>query len=303
MLLVTGATGFLGSTLVALSARRDRPVRALVRDAARAAAVLPEGVPTALGRLDDAGSLEAALNDVDGVLHLAGLVGGAPEAIRAANVDGTRALLAAMRRAGVRRLVHVSSSAAVMDASGLVGERSPGPPVLTDPYSRAKAEADALVLDAEGIDASIAVPVSIYGPSPAGPQSYNGLLRSLTRGEITEVVDAPIGWVLAEDCAEGVLLALDRGEPGRRYVLCGEVAPFGRVLNRAAELLDTPHRVRALPPGSELGPDASTFARRSEIYGRFPPVHVDDAGARALGFAPRGIEDGLALTCAWLKDL
>ncbi|WP_433505637.1 NAD-dependent epimerase/dehydratase family protein [Pseudonocardia halophobica] len=303
MLLVTGATGFLGSTLVALLARRGRPVRALVRDPARAATLLPEGVPTAVGRLDGPGSLDAALEGVDAVLHLAGVVGGTAEEIRAVNVDGTRAVLEAMLRAGVRRLVHVSSSAAVMDASGLVGERPSGPPVLTDPYSRTKAEADALVLGAEGIDASIVVPVSIYGPSPAGPQSYNGLLRFLARGEITEVVDAPIGWVLAEDAAEGVLLALDRGEAGRRYVVCGEVAPFGRVLNVAAEMLGTPHRVRTLPPGSELGPDASTFARRSEVYGRFPPVHVDDAGARALGFTPRGIDEGLALTCAWLKDL
>lgn len=303
MLLVTGATGFLGSTLVALLTRRGRPVRALVRDPARAAAVLPRSVAVAVGRLGDPASLDAALEGVDAVLHLAGLVGGTPEEIRAANVDGTRAVLAAMRRTGVRRLVHVSSSAALMDASGLVGEHPSGPPVLTDPYSTAKAEADALVLGAEGIDASVTAPVSIYGPSPAGPQSYNGLLRGVARGEITEVVDAPIGWVLAEDAAEGVLLALDRGEPGRRYVLCGEVAPFGRVLNRAAELLGSPHRVRTLPPGSELGPDASTFARRSEVYGKFPSVHVDDAGARALGFEPRGIDEGLELTCAWLADL
>ncbi|WP_220188009.1 NAD-dependent epimerase/dehydratase family protein, partial [Pseudonocardia pini] len=192
-----------------------------------------------------------------------------------------------------------SSSAAVMDPSGLVTERPAGPPALSDPYSAAKAEADALVLAAD-LDASIVVPVSIYGPSPAGPQSYNGLLLAAARGEITEIVDAPIGWVLAEDAAAGTLRALDAGEPGHRYALCGEVAPFGRVLDRACTLLGSPHRVQALPPGSTLGPDAPTFARRSEVYGHYPPVRVDDAQARALGIAPRGVEEGLALTCRWL---
>ena len=52
-----------------------------------------------------------------------------------------------------------------------------------------------------------------------------------------------------------------------------------------------------------IAPDgASGFARRSEVYGKLPTVRVDDRGARALGFAPRGIDEGLALTVQWLKD-
>jgi dihydroflavonol-4-reductase len=232
-------------------------------------------------------------------VHLAGLVGGTEAEIRAANVDGTRSLLAAMGQAGVRRLVHCSSGAAVMDASGLVSETPSGRQALTDPYSRAKAEADALVLAAD-IDASILLPGSIYGPSPAGPHSYNGLLLAAAKGELAEVVDAPIGWTLAEDTAAAALRVLDAGAPGARYVLYGEVAPFGQVVNRACALLGSPHRVRTLPPGSDLGPDASTFARRSEVYGRFPAVHVDDRNTRGLGIALRGVAEGLPLTCDWL---
>lgn len=97
--------------------------------------------------------------------------------------------------------------------------------------------------------------------------------------------------MLAEHAAAGHLLALERGEPSRRYVLCGEVTPFGRVLHTFAGLVGGT-RVRALPPGSTLGPDVGSFARRSEVYGKFPPVHVDDRGARGLGFAPRGVDEG-----------
>lgn len=297
MLLVTGGTGYLGSALVTQAQGRD--LRVLVRDPAKAAAVLPAGVETVVGRLDDPDSLDAALAGCSAVVHLAGLVGGTESEIRAANVDGTRALLAAMGRAGIRRLVHCSSGAAVMDPTGLVSETPTGPQALTDPYSRAKAEADELVLAAD-VEASVLLPGSIYGPSPAGPHSYNGLLLAAARGELDAVVDAPIGWTLAADTARAALRVLDAGTAGTRYVLYGEVAPFGQVVNRACALLGSPHRVRTLPPGSDLGPDAPVFARRSEVYGRFPAVHVEDANTRGLGIELRGVADGMRLTCDWL---
>jgi dihydroflavonol-4-reductase len=59
--------------------------------------------------------------------------------------------------------------------------------------------------------------------------------------------------------------------------------------------------VRARPPGTGLGPEATTFARRSEVYGKLGPVRVRDARARALGFAPAGLAAGLAATAAWLR--
>jgi dihydroflavonol-4-reductase len=278
-------------------------VRAVVRDRSRAAALLPDEVELAVADIADQASVERAARGCTAILHLAGSVGASPYMTRRANVEGTRRVLAAARAAGVARVVCTSSSAAVMDASGLVAEQPVGPPALTDPYSRSKSEAEALVLAAaaEGMAAMVVNPVGIYGPSPRGPLSYNGLLLAAARGEIEEIVDAPVGWVLAEDAAAGHLLVLERGEPGRRYVLCGEVAPFGRVLQKFADLVGG-RRVRTLPPGAGLGADADTFARRSEVYGRFPPVRVDDRGARGLGFAPRGVDEGLALTARWLEE-
>jgi dihydroflavonol-4-reductase len=238
------------------------------------------------------------------VFHLAASVGNSAEQTRRLNVLGTQAVLDAARAAGVQRFVHTSSAAAIVDSTGLVSERAAAETALTDPYSTTKAEAERLVLASArdgGLEAVVVSPLMIYGPSPAGPHSYNALFAAAARGEVTEVVDAQVGWVLASDVALGHLLAYQCGEPGRRYVLCGEVAGFGDVLHRYAELVGSPHRVRALPPGSSLGPDASTFASRSEVYGKLGPVRVDDAGARALGFAPIGLADGLARTAAWLS--
>jgi dihydroflavonol-4-reductase len=301
MLLVTGATGYLGAALVAHLTSAGLPVRATIRSAARAS-VLPEEVERVYADLHDEESLVEAMRGCDGVFHLAASLGPLPEDTRRANVDGTARVLSAAARAGVRRLVYTSSSAAIVDASGLVSEQAPNRTALTDPYSTSKAEAEGLVFAAvgEGLDACMVNAVNIYGPSPYGPSSYNSLFLAAARGEVREVVDAPVGWVLAEDVARGHHLAYEKGEAGRRFVLCGEVAGFGAVLHRFAELTGSPHRVTVLPPGTTLPDDAPLFARRSEVYGKLGPVHIDDAQARALGFAPRGVDEGLSLTAAWL---
>jgi len=298
VLLVTGATGYLGSAVVALAVRRGQRVRAAVRDPARAA-LLPDEVELVAADLDDAASLERAVRGCAAVLHVAGIVSDSLARTRAGNVEGTRRMLAASVAAGVSRFVYTSSSAAILTADGVVAEQPSGLPALTDAYSVSKAEAEALVLGTGAIEAMTVNPVNIYGPSPRGPRSYNGLFVAAARGEVDAVVDAPVGWVLAEDAALGHLLALERGEPGRRYVLCGEVAGFGRVLHTFADLVGGT-RVATAPPGSSLGEGAGTFARRSEVYGRLPPVRVDDRGARALGLAARGVDEGLALTASWI---
>lgn len=303
MLMVTGASGYLGSALVELAVREGREVRAVVRDRERAARVLPAGVDVVVADLADADGLAAAARGCTAVAHVAGALSGPLATSREVNVEGTRRVLAAAVAAGVPRFVLTSSSAAVIDDTGLVGEDSARPPAMGDPYSVTKAEAEALVLGAAAdgrIAGTVTNPTGIYGPSPVGPQSYNALLLGAARGEEPLVVDSPVGWVLAEDAAAGHLLALDRGEPGHRYVLCGEVATFGRVLHAFADLVGG-QRVALAEPGTTLPDGASGFARRSEVYGKLPPAHVDDSGARALGFAPRGIEEGLALTVEWLK--
>ena len=306
MLLVTGATGYLGAETVALLVERGHAVRAVVRDPSRAD-VLPPQVERVAADLADAESLARAMDGCDGVFHLAAAVGAPGPEARELNVGGTERVVAAARRAGVARLVHTSTSAAVLarDEAGaavVTEDAAPGT-ILTDTYSTTKADAEQVVLDAAAggdVEAVVATVVNIYGPSPRGPQSYNILLAAAARGEVPAIVDSPVGWTLARDVAEGHLLAFERGTSGRRYLLCGEVAGFGRVLDTYCELVGSPHRVRRLAMGEDLPPDPPPFAVRSEVYGHVGGYRVEDREARALDFAPRGLDAGLAVTAGWL---
>lgn len=299
MLLVTGATGYLGAALVAELVRRGHRVRAVVRDPAKAAA-LPAGVERVTADLERPRTLRAAVDGCDGIFHLAGIGRATPERTRLANVAATVRLLRAAAVAGVRRVVFTSAAAALLDATGLIRERAPDALALTDPYLLAKAESEALMAAAAGPDAVIVNPASCYGPSPAGPRGYNALLIAAARGEIRQIVDARIGWVLAEDVAIGHILAFEHGRSGQRYVLSGPVESFATVLNTYATLTGSPHRVTALPAGSTLPADAPPLARRSQEFGAVGAFRIDDSGARGLGFTPRGIDTGLPVTAAWL---
>lgn len=137
--MITGGTGYLGSALAELAVRKGYDVRVLVRDPRKAAQLLPGVADVVVGDLADADAVRRAVHGCHAVLHLAGSVESSAEATRRANVEGTRAVLAAAVDAGVTRFVYTSSSAAVIDSAGLVAESPAGAHALTDPYSVSKA--------------------------------------------------------------------------------------------------------------------------------------------------------------------
>lgn len=303
MLFVTGATGYLGSALVELLVREGHAVRALVRTPAKAA-VLPAGVEQFAGDISDEDRLAEGMRGCEGVFHFAAAMGASWEASREGNPGGTGRVLRAARRAGVRRVVYTSSSAAIIRPDGLVSEGNPNETGLVDQYSVTKKEAETVVFDAvrEGQDANIVNVVNAYGPSPAGPLSYNQLFLAAAAGKVPVVVDARVAWVLAGDVARAHLLAFEKGEPGKRYIASGEVATFPRVLRLFNELWGASPEIEVLPPGSDIPRDRLWgHAIRSEAYGKLGPMRIDDANARALGFAPRGLEEGMRITVDWLR--
>jgi len=151
---LTGGTGFVGRHIAATLVRRGHRVRALTRDPGRTRFLPQQGVESLPGHLGDRTALERLARGADAIVHLVGIiVEQGPQTFAAVYVEGTGAMLAAARAAGVSRFVHMSA----------VGARDePG----ATPYHRTKRQAEQLVRDS-GLSHAILQPSIINGPESA----------------------------------------------------------------------------------------------------------------------------------------
>jgi len=240
-LFLTGATGFLGVELCELEARRGRVIHALARAGADRGPLAGLPIRWHEGDLTDERSVERALQasraecgrgmPLD-VIHSGALISYATrdrQLQEAINIEGTRCMLSAAARAGVRRFLHVSSVVAIgpsPDGSAL-DESSPytGAGIDCD-YMRTKHAAEQLALAAEGaMDVVIANPGAVFGPSHRKSNTVR-FLREVAEGRAPIV--APPGSVAVvgvRDTALGLQLALERGRRGARYLLVERCLP------------------------------------------------------------------------------
>ena len=226
-LLVTGATGFLGRALIArLRAERpELPLRALVRSATSAG--LPPGVEVVAGDLEDPPSLAAAVSGAAAIVHAAAALASADRRrLERVNVEGTGALAAAARAAGVRRFLLVSTSAVYGPSPS--GEPRPesAPLAPQGPYAASKAAAERAASEALGGGAELVVvrPTGLYGPRR---ELYAHRLRAL--GRLPFRVELPGGERVqpchVADAVSALLRCLAAPAAGeRRFNLAGRSA-------------------------------------------------------------------------------
>ena len=227
--LVTGATGFVGSAVArALCARGDKVV-CLVRQTslARAAHLRGMGVSLAVGDLGDPASIVRAMEGCQHVYHVAALYDTSPgseAAMRHVNVDGTGHVIEACRWHDVERLVHTSTIGTI----GRPGEdRLPteddlvtDPDALT-PYARSKLDGELMVLASarDGIPAVVVNPCAPVGIGDVKPSSTGQRIVDCLRGKLPSFLPGGINFVSVDDVAQGHLLAAARGRVGQRYIL------------------------------------------------------------------------------------
>jgi nucleoside-diphosphate-sugar epimerase len=234
IVLVTGASGFLGRAVAAELVAAGHEVRTLQR---RPSGV--DGVRDLTGSITDAGAVAEAVDGADGVVHLAAKVSlaGAPEEFRAVNVEGTRTLLDAAERAGVTRFVQVSSPSVAYAGAALagVGAEPADPRRARGDYARTKAEAEliALARDSDAISVVAVRPHLVWGPGDT--QLVARIVDRARRGRLP-LLDggtALIDTTYIDNAAAGIAAALHRvpAARGRAYVLTnGEPRPVGDLL-------------------------------------------------------------------------
>jgi dihydroflavonol-4-reductase len=221
--LVTGATGFIGSHVVRALLERGDDVRVTVRPSSPLDALEGLEFERVVGDVTDRAAMRRAARGVARVFHVAGTTNlrmGAEQLLRI-NAEGTRNVLEASLAAGVERVVHVSSVAAIGPArrGGALDERHVRTGPLGIPYADAKhaAEVEALRVAARGLDVVLACPAHVFGAGDDRRSSTEVVRRFLLR-RIPAYVDGAICVVDVEDVAAGLLLCDERGATGERYI-------------------------------------------------------------------------------------
>ena len=336
---VTGGTGFVGSWVVAELLGRGYAVRALVRsDPKWLAEYDPSGtsgqrVETVRGDLDDRAALAAGVDGADLVVHVAGLTRARDQAtLDRANVDGTLAVLDAVRTAGTRAggartagaapRVVVTSSLEAMGPNAVRPDGTPVPATEADPprpismYGRSKARMEAAVAERYGdLGATVVRPPAVYGPREADLYEMvrgaaRGLFPVVGRGDVPR-----LSLVHARDLARGMVdLAEAPAAAGETYFVGGPAYAWDEV-RRAVEGALGRRTLRLPVPPALLGGVGALAERAGGLVGRLPPLTRDkavaaryawtcssDKAGRDVGYAPRiGLDEGMAETVAWYR--
>jgi dihydroflavonol-4-reductase len=269
--LLTGASGFVGAAVMRALLAAGYEVRALVRTPA--SFDRPPGVTTCPGDVTDLAATLNAAQGCDSVIHCAAdyrlsLRRAEAGHMIAVNVGGTANLLTAARQAGAQRLVYCSTVGTLnFQRSGTVcteGDVAPSPATLAGPYKRSKWAAQRLVLGpaAAGLEVVVVQPSTPVGSGDHRPTPTGQTIRDFLRGRIPAVVDTGLNLVAVEAVAQGHLLALERGRPGRSYILGDRNLTLRQLLTRVAELAGVPPPKWRLPLGL-----ATAVAISSETWG------------------------------------
>ena len=315
---MTGATGKVGHALALALVERGDDVRALVRDPARAR-LLPPEVELVRGDVTDPPSVERAVKGCELVFNAMGL----PEqwlsdadAFERVNARGTETVVRAAAREGARRVVQ-TSTADVFEAEpgGRLEESRVDPRPKGTAYERSKQRAEELALAAaDGTELVIVNPSAVYGPGPTASVSLDeGLLRPVVSGSRLASPALPpggFGVVYAPGLARGHLLAAERGEPGRRYILSDRHVTL-RELAEAAVRVAGRGRVPPTLPVPVARAMAATGEAVARVIGKPPLLSrgqlqfflwnaAPDSGRaqRELGWEPTPLDHGLRETLA-----
>ncbi|MQA73929.1 MAG: NAD-dependent epimerase/dehydratase family protein [Solirubrobacterales bacterium] len=310
--LVTGSAGFIGSHVAGALSAAGAEVRGFDRQPLAGAAPAVEPVA---GDILDRAAVKRAMDGCDAVFHLAAVYSydrADAGAMRAVNVEGTRVVLDAAARGGMRRrIVHTSSCGTCGPVAGRAATEDDEPPAedLSVPYKRTKLEGERLALRAagEGLDVVVVNPTTPVGPGDRRPTPTGKMIADVARGRARAwLAGGALNVVAVEDVADGHLRAHDHGRPGERYLLGGENLAMRDVFALVATGAGrSPPRV-AIPwqvahVGAHVGAAALGVIGREpsllvldEVHLARHPMTFDDAKARrALGHRSRPAAEAL----------
>ncbi|AJX34977.1 hopanoid-associated sugar epimerase [Burkholderia oklahomensis] len=323
LVLVTGASGFVGSAVARAARQQGYRVRVLVRPTSPRTNVADLDAEIATGDMRDEASMRAALRGVRYLLHVAAdyrLWAPDPLEIERANLEGAVATMRAALAEGVERIVYTSSVATLKvtpsgasadESSPLAAEQAIGV------YKRSKVLAERAVermIADDKLPAVIVNPSTPIGPRDVKPTPTGRIIVEAALGKIPAFVDTGLNLVHVDDVALGHLLALERGRIGERYILGGENLPLQTMLADIAQLTGRKAPTLALPRWP-LYPIALGAEAVAKVTKREPFVTVDGLrmsknkmyftsakAERELGYRARPYREGIRDALDWFRQ-
>ncbi len=314
--LITGATGFLGRTVVEMLVRRGADVRALVLPNDPYENMLPDGVQRSVGNICDEDSLNDFFENVEPntcLIHCAGIVSIASDVNRIlfdVNIQGTENIVRQCLKHKVARMIYVSSVHAFPDKpmGKVIDERDDIVPArVSGDYAKSKAAATNIAENAirNGLNVGIVFPSGIIGPGDVAVSGIALMLKQYLKGRLPLAVAGGYDFVDVRDVAQGIIHCAEYGEMGERYILSGHYSTIRNMLGISGKIVNSKRRAVYLPVKA-----ARLFARIYESYCIrrkkplfFTPYAVDVLASNGLfshfaatnrfGYQPRPLEETL----------
>jgi nucleoside-diphosphate-sugar epimerase len=315
---LTGGTGFIGGEIARQLRDRGDEVVCLVRNPEKGKAVAALGCELAAGDLSDEAAIGAAMQGCDAVIHAAamyevGIPAKQRPAMWEANVAGTERVMKAALEAKVPKIVYVSTVGVFGNTNKQIVDETyehPGQE-FTSYYEETKLEAHKIVkrmIAEQDLPAIIVQPGGVYGPGDTSQVA--DLLQEFFAGKLPLLPFPELGICMShvEDIAGGVLLALDKGRLGEIYVISGPATTMRGAIEMVASVsgrkapkhnLPTPLMKMLIPIGPLVGKMMGQPPNLRELISSGDGVTFwasYEKAERELGYAPRGLEEGLRQT-------
>ena len=319
---VTGATGFLGSHVARVLAEQGAKLRLLVRTTSDLRNIADLNADRVVGDLRDPASIEKSLAGCDALFHVAAdyrLWVPDPEQMYRSNVEGTRGLIEAARKQGVRRIVYTSSVATMGFSSNgtLADENSPVSLAnMIGSYKRSKFMAEQVAFEAarSGVDVVVVNPTTPIGEGDLKPTPTGRIVVDFLKRKFPAYVDTGLNLVDATECARGHIQALEKGRAGERYILGGENLTLKQILDRLAAITGLPSPRVKLPYVFALAAGVVDETVTGRILGREPRATIDAVrmgrkkmfttsakAERELGWRPSPVDGALRRSVEWFR--
>jgi dihydroflavonol-4-reductase len=322
--LVTGASGFIGGHLVPELARLGHDVSCMVRRTSNVDALRGMGVELRLADLADPGSLAQAVEGMEAVVHLAAYYGfyGRKELYRKLNVEGTRALAGAARKAGVEHFVYCSSTEAIGPVAHPPADEEAEPAPQFE-YGRSKLEAEkAALAEGDGMAVSVIRSTGVYGPGNVDDVSYWFIMAMAGGGPMSWFVAGSgehlIQFAHVGDVVQGLTRILDKREEARGETFIigeGTAYTYNQVYGMISDILGVKPPRLHLPPwlvklgvapveafNSLLGRESFMWHLKTVDSVTSHRAYSVEKARQILGYTPKySLREGLAETVDWYR--